>query len=304
MGPSVNQDGDPVPRQVIHISRRRPVVYLLMQPPGYGKTSIASRLFAPGNVPVISADEIIQRIAKRELGAPAELMALVEKDYSPFSIDQTTQRIFDNNVGAGLVDMWIAQSGHADFAVDGFVPAEYRAQVENQFIESGYLPVTFEWERVAPSSAPSTSINDQIVAFNTSLSVVGTQDRGRVPKTSRQPSAGYVDEVKIGGGFVIVRGWAIDEDGSVPEQLVVGIGAERTFVDIGETHERTDVQRHLKFPHPQLGYLIRLPVPAETDLESLGKQGFLVTLASGRPLRISQRVIDSMVAGAGVERRS
>src|SRR3546814_3235331 len=45
MGRSVTQDGDPVGRHVIHVSRRRPVAYLLMQPPGYGKSSLASRLF-------------------------------------------------------------------------------------------------------------------------------------------------------------------------------------------------------------------------------------------------------------------
>src|SRR5690606_20811239 len=42
MGPSVSQDGDPVARHVVHISRRKPVAYLLMQPPGYGKSSLAS----------------------------------------------------------------------------------------------------------------------------------------------------------------------------------------------------------------------------------------------------------------------
>ena len=35
MGRSVAQAGDPVSRHVVHVSRRKPVAYLLMQPPGY-----------------------------------------------------------------------------------------------------------------------------------------------------------------------------------------------------------------------------------------------------------------------------
>ncbi len=63
MGPSVAQDGDPVARHVIHVSRLHPVAYLLMQPPAYGKTTIARNLFARADVPVISGDEVIQRVA-------------------------------------------------------------------------------------------------------------------------------------------------------------------------------------------------------------------------------------------------
>lgn len=294
MGPSVNQDGDPVPRHVIHVSHRRPIAYLLMQPPAYGKSSIASRLFPPANVPVVSGDEIIQNIAKRKLDAPRKLQELVEKDFSPFSIDKTIERIFDKKAGAEMVQLWAAQGGNKDMALDGFVPAKYQAQVEEQFADAGYLPVTLRWERVAPSREPGDSLNEQAAAFSRSLSAVGMKDSDNADKVARPAFAGYVDEVKIQDGHVVVRGWAIDEERSAPEQLVLGIGAERTFIDIGEPHERRDVQRHLDLPHAKLGYVIKLPVPATTDLVSLRKQGFLVTLASGRPLRLARRVIDSM----------
>ncbi|QOW24169.1 class I SAM-dependent methyltransferase [Lysobacter sp. H23M47] len=298
MGPSVNQDGDPVPRHVIHVSHRKPIAYLLMQPPAYGKSSVASRLFPPAKVPIVSGDEIIQRIAKRELSAPGKLQDLIEKDYSPFSIDKTIQRVFDKKMGGELVQVWVAEGGDEDFAVDGFVPAKYQAQVEAQLAEAGYMPVTLRWERVAPSLVPLDSLNEQTAEFNRSLSVAGREAGDNADKGARQSSAGYVDEVKIQDGHVVVRGWAIDATGSAPEQLVLGIGADRTFVEVGDPQERKDVQRHLELPHAKLGYVIKLPVPVETDFAGLARQGFSVTLASGRPLRLAQRVIESMQGAA------
>ncbi len=66
MGPSIRQDGDPVTRQVIHISRRRPLAYLLMQPPGYGKSSIAGCLFPKAGVSLVSGDSEVSAIARGE----------------------------------------------------------------------------------------------------------------------------------------------------------------------------------------------------------------------------------------------
>src|SRR3546814_18040827 len=64
MGRSVTQDGDPVGRHVIHVSSRRPVAYLLMQPPGYGKSSLASRLFVPAGMAVVSGDQQLSQIGR------------------------------------------------------------------------------------------------------------------------------------------------------------------------------------------------------------------------------------------------
>src|SRR3546814_18905512 len=64
MGRSVTQDGDPVGRHVIHVSRRRPVAYLLMQPPGYGKSSLASRLFVPAGMAVVSGAPQLSLVAE------------------------------------------------------------------------------------------------------------------------------------------------------------------------------------------------------------------------------------------------
>src|SRR3546814_15331469 len=64
MGRSVTQDGDPVGRHVIHVSRRRPVAYLLMQPPGYGKSSLASRPFVTAGMAGVSGDQQLSLVAE------------------------------------------------------------------------------------------------------------------------------------------------------------------------------------------------------------------------------------------------
>ncbi|WP_051176342.1 class I SAM-dependent methyltransferase [Luteimonas mephitis] len=298
MGPSVDQAGDPVPRHVIHVSRRRPIAYLLMQPPGYGKSSIASNLFLPAKVPVVSGDGVIQRIAKGQLNASPRLKKLVARDYSPFTIDKTIQRVFDEKAGPDLVRLWHAENGRGDFALDGFVPLKYHEQVKEQFLLADYMPVVLQWERLTPSMAPMAGMDEYAESFN--QSILEVDGYGRIPAASKKmsPPAGYVDEVQAHAGRVILRGWAVDENGDIPAQLVVGIGAERNFVDLGEPVERKDVQRHLKLAHARLGYVIDFPVPGINSLAELGKKGLSLSTPSGRPLRLAQRVIKSMVSVA------
>lgn len=294
MGPSVDQAGDPVPRHVVHVSRRRPIAYLLMHPPAYGKSSIASGLFLPAKVPVVSGDDVIQRIAKGQIDAPSRLKKLVGMDYSSFTIDKTIQRIFDKKAGPDLVQLWHAENGRGDFALDGFVPSEYHAQVKEQLVQAGYMPVVLQWERLTPAMVPMATMDEYAESFNHSLSIAS--GAGRQPVTSKKAStsAGYVDEVQVRAGRIILRGWAVDEHGNMPAQLVVGIGAERNFVDLGEPVERKDVQRHLKLKHARLGYVIDLPAPGVGSMGELGRKGLSLTSSSGRPLRLAQRVIKSM----------
>ncbi|GAB3307800.1 class I SAM-dependent methyltransferase [Luteimonas notoginsengisoli] len=294
MGASVNQDGDPVPRQVVHVSRRRPVAYLLMQPPAYGKTSVASRLFPPANVPIVSGDALIQRVARRELDASRLLQEIVDKDYSPFTIDETVQRIFSKKASPDFVRACIAEAGHGDFALDGFVPVKYHSEVEKQFADAGYMPVTLRWERIASPLMPEDSLNEHVAAYNKSLSDRGAGLIATGEVLPQHAMAGYVDNVHVGQDRLVVRGWALEADGQLPKQLVIGVGAERTFVTVDDVQDRKDVQRHLQLPHAKFGYTIELRLPGVASLVELGKLGFSVTLPSGRPLRIAQKVVESM----------
>src|SRR3546814_20113043 len=108
MGRSISQDGDPIGRHVIHISRRRPVAYLLMPPPGYGKSSIASRLFVPAGVPVIPGDQQLSQVAEGTLAASERQGATIKNDYSPFRNDDKITR---RRVGGGKKVLDTGDSG-------------------------------------------------------------------------------------------------------------------------------------------------------------------------------------------------
>src|SRR5690606_8698797 len=110
MGRSISQDGDPVGRHVVHVSRRRPVAYLLMQPPAYGKSSIAARLFPPAEIPVVSGDQKIAEIAQGKLAAPPALRRVIVQGYSPFQTDEAVARVFAAGMGVELVAQWAAQA--------------------------------------------------------------------------------------------------------------------------------------------------------------------------------------------------
>src|SRR5690606_16722377 len=154
---------------VVHISRRRPVAYLLMQPPGYGKSSIAGRLFAPAGVPLVSGDQQLNLIARGKVSVDAELARLAGEDYSPFHLDQAMRRIFDEGAGGALVDAWIEAAGNGDFALDSYVPQEHHALVREHLVRRGYLPVQLDWDRVGAHPAPAEVTTAQAEAFYLSM---------------------------------------------------------------------------------------------------------------------------------------
>lgn len=285
MGPSVAQDGDPVARHVVHVSRRRPLAYLLLQPPAYGKTSIASRLFLPGGVPVISGDQQLALAARGEIPVPEKLRSVIARNFSPLRIDETIQRVFDEGAGKELVGLWAAGAGKADFALDAYVPVERHAEVGDFFSGLGYLPVHLCWDRVGLASLPAASIEERAAAFYASMAA---------PDAPRPVSIrGYVDELTLDSGTLIVRGWAVDADGRIPSCLHIHVQGEAVVVEAFEIQSRPDVQRHLQLTHARVGFRIALPVDGVADLRELAP-GFAVFAPGAGNIRLAARVMGAL----------
>lgn len=287
MGPSISQDGDPVARHVIHVSRRRPVAYLLMQPPGYGKSSIASGLFVPAGVPVISGDQQLGLVSQGKHVAPESLRAIIRETFSPFSIDQTIQRIFDDGLARELVQLWLADAGDGDVALDVYVPTDYHVAVERQLDELGYLPVQLRWERIGSAPMPEAVISEQAEAFY--LSMVESPDAGERPRVDCRPE-GFVDELSLRDGELVIRGWAVDAGGALPERLGVKLKQRTIYVDKLDKQLRPDVQRHLGLPHALVGYRATISVPELRSASDLA--GFRVFIPDGVALRLAGRMTD------------
>jgi SAM-dependent methyltransferase len=296
MGRSVSQDGDPVARHVIHVSRRRPVAYLLMQPPAYGKSSIAASLFAPAGIRVVSGDQEIALIAQGKQVTSTRLRDAVAHDYSPFRIDETIRRIFESGAAEDLVHLWLQQAGDADFALDVYVPPDYYAEVESTIASRGYLPVRLEWNRVGPSLLSSEVIAERAEAFCQSIATSGAP----MPSSSEGAGAdwaqGFVDEVSFGDGTVTIRGWAVDATGALPDRLEVRSRGQATIVEGFERQLRPDVQKHLKLPHALVGYRAILPLPGVASLQDLA-EGFAVYIPSTGRIRLAKRVANMLAGG-------
>src|SRR5690606_23669002 len=63
IGPSVDQAGDPVPRHVLHVRRRRPYAILLLGTPAAGKSCFSRFVFGDRGPPVVSGDHVVAQIA-------------------------------------------------------------------------------------------------------------------------------------------------------------------------------------------------------------------------------------------------
>lgn len=290
MGPSILQDGDPVPRHVIHISRRRPVVYLLMEPPGFGKSSIAAGLFPKAKVNVISGDHQISLVAAGKHDAPERLRNVISKDYSPFHLDRITHEIFDGGLAGELVSLWLAQAKDKDLALDVFVPPAYHDEVKRLLEERGYLPVHLSWDRSGAPPLAAETIAERAEAFYLSMlsATPVTEARDSAPKTRWDP-AGFVDELSIEGDQLRIRGWAVDEQGALPAKILIKLGRKTIKLDTPERQLRPDVQRHLGLPHALVGYSVCVAVPGAGTVADLGRD-FKVYSRGGATFKFGSEV--------------
>lgn len=282
MGPSVAQAGDPVARHVIHVSRPRPVAYLLMQPPAFGKTSIAGRLFPKAGVRVVSGDETIASIAKGERAAPEALKSLLSRDYSPFRLDQAIREVFESGLGPQLAALWAEDGQGGDFALDGYVPREWHAQVEAALAAAGYMPVTLSWERVGAGLPSAATTAGRADLYFSSLAAIDAAAAGPVNAGPGPVGAqGFVDEISIEDDMLVVRGWAVDDAGApvavVEVKLPSGAHASEAF----DRQRRPDVQRHLGLAQDGCGYSVRVPLPP--GLADMRKLGEVLQVRVGRP---------------------
>src|SRR3546814_17334655 len=100
---------------------------------------------------------------------------LISEDYSPFCIDKTIERIFENGLGGELVKLWAGQAGEQDFALDAYVTAERHALVEQALVTLGYLHVQLQWQRAGPPLMPADALSPHPAAYSLSLVASGGQ---------------------------------------------------------------------------------------------------------------------------------
>ncbi len=297
MGPSVTQAGDPVARHVVHVSRRRPVAYLLMQPPAHGKSSVAAKLFAPAGIPVVSGDMQISRLARGEIDAPPALQETVARDFSPYFMDRSIDRVFESGLGRDLVTTWLTDAGEGDFAVDGYVPAAHHAEVRQYLVDAGYLPVVLDWDRAGPPLLGGQTLERKAADFYRSLRKKGSSavlDVGDAPADAS--IQGYVDRISLSRGRLVIGGWARDGDGRLPSALAVRLKGRIVTCRDFDVEARPDVGKRYGTSEDKVGFRIAMDVGGASTLADLGGE-FSVAPLAGRALRLTPAVAKRLGRG-------
>jgi len=272
IGPSAMQQGDSVPRHVIHVRHRKPVAYLLMEPSGFGKSSICRMLFERAAIKVVSGDTVIGRIAERRILVPPDLGALVEAHYSPVRIDQVVGNVATAGLLRALVDIWLNEAGIQDFALDAFVPSEFHQEVVDAVSASGFMPVKLSWDRVGQHLPPNEAVLRRAEEYFESLHVAGpgTNASGS-SEMAPFKAAGTVERIIIENGTLVISGWAFDENGELPHWLRLMVGTQTIDVSEFERQLRPDVQRHFGLSHALCGFVVKVRVNGGGDLPDLGE---------------------------------
>jgi SAM-dependent methyltransferase len=277
VSPSVAQPGDPLPRYVFHIRPRKPVAYLLMEPPAFGKSTISREVFQRAAIKVVSGDAIISRVADGTLTAPADLTAMVQQQYSPLRIDQVIINVAKAGLLNSLVRLFLQEASGQDFSLDAFIPRDFHAEVARLLSNDGYMPVKLTWDRVGedPSSndvlagraaAYLVSLQNQVNAVSAIDSAVNLPFKG---------TTGAVEHVAIDKGRLMVRGWALHESGEMPRVLQLSIGGRKIVIRKFEKQSRPDIQKHFGLSHAFWGYLMTTTLAPEPKPEDvLGIQVF------------------------------
>lgn len=260
---SVAQKGDPVPRYTLHINPRKPVAYLALQPPGYGKTTICRELFKPAGVPVVSGDQCLMDIAEGRRPADEALRRVVAARCTPDALDKTMLAILSAGLLPALVQVWLAQAGGRTFALDCSLPATYQPQAEAIIKAHGYLPVRLEWQRPGAELQASGKVFDMADAFFTELGAPA-HAQSAVPPAPAMPftgTIGAVVQLGVNSEVIDVIGWAVHEDGRMPACIAIRLGEHTHIVTAYDRAARPQVQSRLGLPHPMYGFKIRMPIP-------------------------------------------
>ena len=170
IGHSVDQAGDPLKRYVLHIRKLKPYVYLLMQKPGTGKTTISRTLFSNSQTKLNSGDHLYFLISKDkgDLDVSADLKNLVSENYSSTTIDKTVQQVCQKGMLGEVVGLWVSQVGYQDFAIDSYLPEEFIPEVKALLVNKGFFPIEMQWNN-QPDYPSSVDTNKRVSQYESYL---------------------------------------------------------------------------------------------------------------------------------------
>jgi SAM-dependent methyltransferase len=288
-----------------------PMAYLLMQPPGYGKSSIARKFFIRTGIKVVSGDEIMSAVAKgRIAAASSELAEAIRLKFSPLTINQATHHVLHSGLFESLLKLYVEQANGQEFALDAYIPAEYHREASQFMADHGYMPITLTWNRVGIPLPPAQKMVERANVYFSNLEISQETGNDGTPQLNLpfKGTQGFVEQVKLeGGGNITIRGWALHETGQMPSIFRVMLRHCEIPIISFKTYSRPDVQRHFKLDHALCGYIVTARTADETHVSHLGDQLHVFAGMTGEmlggPFRYSRKIKDAAFAPVGGEAR-
>ncbi|MBD5627778.1 MAG: methyltransferase domain-containing protein [Desulfovibrio sp.] len=143
---SVPQAGDPIPREVYHISHKLPYAILALDDPHAGKSFTVREIFRPG-IRRISGDMLYYEVADGSREAPPAVTETVLDNRVDMDCCAITCQVFKKGLFREFCQ-WLAETaGQEDFILDMYMPAPVRPAVAG-FLESrGYYVVNVQLQK-------------------------------------------------------------------------------------------------------------------------------------------------------------
>lgn len=140
MGQSVMQRGDPLPRHVFHVQRKRPVAVLLMDSHYSGKSSFSSAILRP-DLFKIHGESIYHDIYDGKIAAPDVIKQfIVYVEGTTHMIPPViTRAICENGQLPELAKIYFELAGKRDFILEHYIPSDYRVELAELCYAAGYF---------------------------------------------------------------------------------------------------------------------------------------------------------------------
>lgn len=143
---SAPQPGDPIPREVYHISHKLPYAILALDNPHAGKTFTIKEILNP-DIKRIPGDRLYFEVADGRREGPAFLRELLEQNKPERDCGFITYLICKNNFFEEFC-RWLAHiGGQENFILDMYIPASFRQPMARYLEKAGYYVVNLQLQK-------------------------------------------------------------------------------------------------------------------------------------------------------------
>ncbi|MEZ9657979.1 ATP-binding protein [Vibrio sp. 10N.261.52.F3] len=145
IGKGGNFRGKPIELHVYHYQHKKPYAFLLIGPPGVGKTTMSKSCFS--HLPIVHGDQVYRDIPSGKVMVSVMLREKIETLLREGKgVNQVARDIFELGYMQEMTQCWLELATNQSFVLDSRVPEKYLNQLESSLKSFGYIPVLLRWE--------------------------------------------------------------------------------------------------------------------------------------------------------------